>query len=419
MSQASVYEQYLLELINVDRAKAGVQPLTMNGDLNESAELHSQWMLSADIFSHTGSGGSAFTTRMTNAGYKFTGSWWAGENIAWASLRGAAGYIDEVQLLHTNLMNSSGHRANLLKADYKEVGLGFEIGQFKTYQAAMLTEDFAKSGTSAFLTGVAFDDKDGDKFYDAGEQLAGVTVTATNSSGTKFTTLTELAGGYDMALAPGTYSVVFTGGGIVSPTAKTITIGSLNVKVDLVDPALTSSPSPPAPPPPPPPTGITINGTTGNDMLHGTAANETILGNSGADHLFGGGGVDTINGGTGSDYLYGEAGADVLTGGSGNDGFVFDVAPSSGVDRITDFSHTYDTIWLQDTVFTALTTTGPLASAAFYVGAAAHDATDRIIYNSATGAVLYDPDGTGSAPAVQIALLGTGLNVTANDFNVY
>jgi len=116
---------------------------------------------------------------------------------------------------------------------------------------------------------------------------------------------------------------VFTGGGIVSPTAKTITIGSLNVKVDLVDPALTSSPSPPPPPPPPPPpTGITLNGTVGSDMLHGTSANETILGLNGADHLFGGGGVDTIDGGTGNDYLYGEAGADVLTGGSGNDGFV-------------------------------------------------------------------------------------------------
>ena len=183
MSQANVYEQYLLELINVERAKAGVQPLAMNGDLNESAELHSQWMLSADVFSHTGSGGSTFTARMTSAGYNLTGSWWAGENIAWGSLRSPAGYIDEVQLLHTALMNSSGHRANILKADYREVGLGFELGQFKTYQAAMLTEDFAKSGTSAFLLGVAFDDKDGDHFYDPGEQLAGVTVTATNSSG--------------------------------------------------------------------------------------------------------------------------------------------------------------------------------------------------------------------------------------------
>jgi Ca2+-binding RTX toxin-like protein len=422
MSQASVYEQYLLELINVDRAKAGVQPLAMNGDLNESAELHSQWMLSADVFSHTGSGGSAFTTRMTNAGYKLTGSWWAGENIAWASLRGAPGYIDEVQLLHTTLMGSTGHRANLLKADYREVGLGFEIGQFKTYQAAMLTEDFAKSGTSSFLTGVAFDDNDGDHFYDPGEQLGGVTITATNSGGTKFTTLTELAGGYDLALAPGTYSVVFSGGGIVSTAPKTITIGSLNVKFDLVDPGLTSSPtppSPPAPPPPPPPTGVTISGTNGNDILYGTNAVETILGLNGADHLLGGGGVDTINGGAGNDHLYGGIGADVLTGGAGNDGYTLDAPLGSGVDRITDFSHTYDTIWLQDTIFTGITTKGLLPTDAFYVGAAAHDASDRIIYNSATGAVFYDADGTGSTPAVQIAVLGVGLNVTANDFDVY
>jgi Ca2+-binding RTX toxin-like protein len=410
MSQASVYEQYLLELINVERAKAGVQPLTLNGDLNESAELHSQWMLSADIFSHTGSGGSAFTTRMTNAGYKFTGSWWAGENIAWASLRGAPGYIDEVQLLHTTLMNSSGHRANLLKADYKEVGLGFEIGQFKTYQAAMLTEDFAKSGTSSFLTGVAFDDKDGDHFYDSGEQLAGVTVTATNSSGTKFTTVTEPAGGYHMALTPGTYSVAFSGGGIVSPSAKTITIGSLNVKVDLIDPALTSNP------PPPPPSG-SFTGTSSDDTIHGTSGNDVISGLAGVDRLYGEAGADTINGGAGGDHIYGRAGADTLTGSSGADKFVFDVAPSSGIDRITDFSHIDDTIRLENAVFTGLST-GNISSTMFYVGAAAHDTTDRIIYNSATGALSFDADGTGPTAPVQFAQLSTGLALTASDFYV-
>jgi serralysin len=69
-------------------------------------------------------------------------------------------------------------------------------------------------------------------------------------------------------------------------------------------------------------------------------------------------------------------------------------------------------------VFTALTSTGYLPSSAFYAGSAAHDASDRIIYNSATGAVSYDSDGNGAAAPVQFAQVSTGLNLTSSDFHV-
>ena len=59
MAQPSAEEQYLLELINAERKKVGAQPLAFDSDLNEAAELHSEWMLAADTFSHTGSGGSS------------------------------------------------------------------------------------------------------------------------------------------------------------------------------------------------------------------------------------------------------------------------------------------------------------------------------------------------------------------------
>ena len=45
MAQPSTYEQYLLELINAERAKVGAQPLAFDGDLNEASEGHSQWMI--------------------------------------------------------------------------------------------------------------------------------------------------------------------------------------------------------------------------------------------------------------------------------------------------------------------------------------------------------------------------------------
>jgi uncharacterized protein YkwD len=60
---------------------------------------------------------------MTSAGFDFTGAWASAENIGWVSTRDPAGLQDEVQLLHTNLMNSPDHRANLL-GRWSRVGVG-------------------------------------------------------------------------------------------------------------------------------------------------------------------------------------------------------------------------------------------------------------------------------------------------------
>jgi Ca2+-binding RTX toxin-like protein len=104
-----------------------------------------------------------------------------------------------------------------------------------------------------------------------------------------------------------------------------------------------------------------------------------------------------------------------LTGLGGNDRFVFNTPlGTSNVDRITDFS-VIDTIELENKVFGHLKA-GVLEQAAFYVGSAAHDNSDRIIYDQTSGAVYYDADGTGTAAAVQFATLGTGLAVTHLDF---
>ncbi|NJL07762.1 MAG: calcium-binding protein [Methylacidiphilales bacterium] len=444
MTQPSAEEQYLLELINAERAKAGAQPLAFNSNLNDAAEAHSKWMIATDTFSHTGSGGSSAGDRMKAAGYKFSGSWAWGENIAWATTRAPVGYQDEVLLLHTNLMNSSGHRANILNDNYREVGLGIEVGDYGGRDSMFVTEDFAKSGTSLFLTGVAFDDKDDDKFYDVGEGLGAITVTAISSTGTKYTTTTMDAGGYSLAVPAGNYTVTFSGAGIADTTAQA-TVGSKNVKLDLIDPAtsggtVTPTPTPtpePEPTPTPTPESSIIVGTSrantlygtaaadqmqglgGNDKLYGRDGNDRLDGGTGNDSLWGGAGNDTLIGGDGNDVLYGEAGMDILTGGAGADRFVFNTALGAGnVDRITDFSPVDDTIVLENAIFTALRSTGTLSSSAFYAGAAAHDSSDRIIYNPNTGALIYDPDGTGAAAAVEFARLDKGLAVQANDFLV-
>ena len=153
-------------------------------------------------------------------------------------------------------------------------------------------------------------------------------------------------------------------------------------------------------------------------MLTGNAAANLLRAGSGNDKLYGGAGGDTLDGGADTDFLDGELGADTLTGGGGNDFFYFTTALGAGnVDKILDYSVADDQIRIDNAVFTGLAN-GALAAGAFVIGAAAADANDRIIYNSATGALLFDADGTGAIAAVQFATLSTGLAMTAGEFGV-
>jgi serralysin len=337
MAQATSYEQLMLELVNAERKKVSAQPLAFNGYLNSSADSHTNWMIATDTFSHTGVSGSSPTTRMKSAGYVFSGSWSSAENIAWVSTRAPSGYQDEVKLLHTNLMNSPGHKANILNGTFREIGIGFNTGSYQSWNGAFVTENFARSGSKGFLTGITMDDKDGDRFYDVGEALSGVTITAVSSTGARYTTSSQVAGGYSLALAAGTYKVTFSKSGMVS-TTKQVSIGSSNVKLDLIDPATIKA----------------INGTTLANTLYGTSAMDSINGSGGNDKLYGRAGNDVLKGGTGNDALYGESGRDTLDGGAGNDflsggldGDTFRFVGSWGTDKISGFQDKVDRIDLR------------------------------------------------------------------------
>ncbi|MBN9551633.1 MAG: calcium-binding protein, partial [Alphaproteobacteria bacterium] len=125
-----------------------------------------------------------------------------------------------------------------------------------------------------------------------------------------------------------------------------------------------------------------------------------------------------IQGNAGNNVINGGGGQDVLTGNGGKDVFVFNSALKAGnVDKITDFSVSQDKIQLDHTVFTGLQT-GVLPAGAFTTGRAAHDGGDHIIYNSSTGALFFDSDGTGSAHQIQFATLSPHLSLTASSFIV-
>ncbi|HTU13373.1 MAG TPA: FG-GAP-like repeat-containing protein [Allosphingosinicella sp.] len=152
---------------------------------------------------------------------------------------------------------------------------------------------------------------------------------------------------------------------------------------------------------------------TGNNLantIYGNDGINVLTGNGGDDFLDGKGGNDTLIGGAGNDTLYGRAGADI---------FVFNSALGAGnIDSLPDFQTGVDKIHLDDAVFTAIGGLGALNANAFHAGTGAHDADDRIIYNSVTGQLFYDADGTGSGAAVQFASLNSGLTLVASDFLV-
>jgi len=139
----SAAEQYLPELINRARLEplaeaarygislnTGLQPgqlgaqarqvLAPNALLENAAVGHSQWMLAADVFSHTGSGGSSPFDRMTAQGYSYAS---AGENISWRGTTGLINLETAIGQQHQDLFISPGHRTPILCERYPRDGL--------------------------------------------------------------------------------------------------------------------------------------------------------------------------------------------------------------------------------------------------------------------------------------------------------
>ena len=145
---------------------------------------------------------------------------------------------------------------------------------------------------------------------------------------------------------------------------------------------------------------------TGNINGKGNVGANTIIGNGGNNVLTGLGGADTLSGGGGNDKLLGNAGDDVLTGGSGTDTFVFNTG--GGVDSITDFVGGTDKIQLVQGLVNILGGKAVLNAGSFYAEAGAvsgADADDRLIYDTSTGDLYYDVDGSGNRSAVRFATL--------------
>ncbi|MGA0532412.1 beta strand repeat-containing protein [Hansschlegelia sp. KR7-227] len=153
----------------------------------------------------------------------------------------------------------------------------------------------------------------------------------------------------------------------------------------------------------------------------GTGANIEKIALIGTDDVDAAGNslANRIIGNSGDNAINGRLGADVLTGGAGADTFVFSSPLGRpNIDRVTDFGNGDDGFLLDRAAFAGLDL-GSLDEDAFTVGRAASDAEDRIVYNSQSGALIFDRDGSGSRfDGVKFAQLDAGLTLRADDFFV-
>jgi uncharacterized protein YkwD len=114
----------VLCLHNQTRAAKGLPLLRENAKLDKAALGHSNDMVAAGYFDHTTPGGTSFVDRIFAAGYvKRDGGWVLGENLAWGT-----GDLSTPDGVMNSWMNSPGHKANILKRAYREVGIGIKLG---------------------------------------------------------------------------------------------------------------------------------------------------------------------------------------------------------------------------------------------------------------------------------------------------
>ena len=120
-------EKQMLDLVNKERVANGLNPLAPDPELTEVARSHSADMFARGYFAHDTPEGLSPFDRMKNANVRFTT---AGENLALAPT---------LPIAHTGLMNSPGHRANILRPAFGRVGIGVMDGGMR---GLMVSQEF-------------------------------------------------------------------------------------------------------------------------------------------------------------------------------------------------------------------------------------------------------------------------------------
>ncbi len=294
---------------------------------------------------------------MREADFTFSGSWASGENVAYQSERGASGFFDDVANLHDALMNSSGHRANILNSNFDYVGIGIEYGDYKGYDVVMITQNFAKTSASVTLDNgqtapavVAapiviapppepevelIRGTNGNDVLRGGsddEELVGLGGKDALRGGSGNDTLDGGSG--NDRLRGGSGEDVLKGG--TGLDRAEYSDAGYGVRVNLAQASKNTGDA----------DGDTyssiewLTGSQHSDVLVGTNSANRFWGTKGHDEIYGMDGNDVLRGGSGNDKLHGQGGNDVMYGNGGHDDFIF--THGAGRDVVKDFQDDKD-----------------------------------------------------------------------------
>jgi uncharacterized protein YkwD len=235
-SNLDANEEATLQHYNVDlnavkneiASSPATSPLAWNDQLAQSATDHSQDQSNTGEQSHIGSDGSSTEQRLDRVDYTNRVS--DGEN--------AYAYSQSVDQAMAAFgidwgVPEQGHRNNLLKSDYHDVGIGIVQTNRPNFGPYVITQDFgSQQNEKAQLIGVAFDDPNNTNFCTPGQGRGDVTIDVTNkATGQTQSVDTNAAGYYAISLEPGAYTVTSRVGDQVV-RSQDVTIGTQNVEMD-------------------------------------------------------------------------------------------------------------------------------------------------------------------------------------------
>lgn len=132
-AQLQAFFSELISLTNKARQDAGVGELSFSYQLGQAAQGYAEDLATQNFFGHTGKDGSTLVSRIEATGYELAA---AGENLA-AGQSTASSVFQE-------WMNSPGHRANILQADFTEVGFGLFDGTGRSDYGHYWVQNFGK-----------------------------------------------------------------------------------------------------------------------------------------------------------------------------------------------------------------------------------------------------------------------------------
>jgi hypothetical protein len=219
-------------------------PLSMNAQLTTAARLHSQDMFNNVFQGHFSSDDpvspnepdDSIGDRAIKQGYNFMN---LGENVfssARSVFESHAAFEIDWGFTPTGIQDPPGHRNSIHGSVFREAGIGIVLGTNSSggnsVGPLVVTHDLGVQliGATPFITGVAYDDQNGNAFYDLGEGLGGINV---DVDGSEFFAVTATTGGYSVPVpGNGNYSVTFSDSSITDQTTQIVISNSGNKKLD-------------------------------------------------------------------------------------------------------------------------------------------------------------------------------------------